>query len=347
MAKQSLLATDGAEKRPWGVAGPLRLPDDVKAKLSVLYIAKHALAGGAFDIRDGSHAVYHHSIRKVLESIGLRVVADDNFEAIGSTKNINYLFSLLNRADFFNSEVLAATLAERFALPYLGARPILRAVSDDKHFTKLLARDAAVPTPEWSLVHRGVPYDIDTLIGVPAVVKPNNSSASWGLKVCTSIAELKDHIDYLHTEGHDALIERLVPGLDVAVSIIGPGPAWTLPLVIQSIGDDGAVISYEAKRGFAKDIDIRPFEEKAISNELTLATAAICQRLGPFDYGRFDFRVDVKTGRWHFLEANVSCNLAENKAIAKSAAMVDVSHAELVETILVHSLQRNRFLITD
>jgi D-alanine-D-alanine ligase len=61
----------------------------------------------------------------------------------------------------------------------------------------------------------------------------------------------------------------------------------------------------------------------------------------PFDYGRFEFRVDVATGTIHFLEVNLNCNLWSAKVFGRSAALVGFSQRELIETILAESLMRH------
>ena len=41
-----------------------------------------------------------------------------------------------------------------------------------------------------------------------------------------------------------------------------------------------------------------------------------------------------------FMEVNLSCNLWSKKTVSGAARLLGVSHVELVETILVHSLRR-------
>jgi D-alanine-D-alanine ligase len=64
----------------------------------------------------------------------------------------------------------------------------------------------------------------------------------------------------------------------------------------------------------------------------------------PFDYGRFEFRLDVRTGEILFLEVNLNCNLWSRKTIALAASRLGWSHTDLIETILVESLDRQGLL---
>src|SRR3546814_14715633 len=79
--------------------------------------------------------------------------------------------------------MLLPLLCNQHRLPYLGASPIVRGLSDDKHLTKLEAAARSVPTAPWALFRRGASVDASRF--PPArrgVIKPNNSSASWGVR---------------------------------------------------------------------------------------------------------------------------------------------------------------------
>ncbi len=118
----------------------------------------------------------------MLEGLGLNLTLSEIHEILfNPPEEIDFVFPLLNRAGFFSSEMLAPLLCEKAGLAYLGANPILRGLSDDKHLAKRAAIDAGVPTPAWAIFRKGAPITSDKLPG-PAryVVKPNNSSASWG-----------------------------------------------------------------------------------------------------------------------------------------------------------------------
>src|SRR3546814_20162583 len=81
----------------------------------------------------------------------------------------------------------------------MGASPICRCLSDDKHLTKLEAAARGVPTAPWALFRRGAP--VDAARCPPArrwVLKPNNSSASWGVRDAHDRIELARSIAEIH-----------------------------------------------------------------------------------------------------------------------------------------------------
>jgi hypothetical protein len=75
---------------------------------------------------DGNHAVYHVEIRTILEELGLNLSLADSFEVLFERPDVDFVFPLLNRAGFLNSEMLGPLLCTRLGLPFVGASPILR-----------------------------------------------------------------------------------------------------------------------------------------------------------------------------------------------------------------------------
>jgi D-alanine-D-alanine ligase len=117
---------------------PTRLPDAIRQQ-RLLFIAKHARWTGALHPEDGNHALYHREIREILEGLGVPLVIADSYAALFDRPDADFVFPLLNRGGFFNSEMLLPLLCNRMGLPYVGASPIVRGLSDDKHLTKLEA----------------------------------------------------------------------------------------------------------------------------------------------------------------------------------------------------------------
>ncbi|BBF68056.1 D-alanine--D-alanine ligase family protein [Sphingomonas bisphenolicum] len=326
----------------------IRIPAADKARLHILFLAKHARAGGRPDAQDGNHAVYHHEMRTTLEAIGLHVDVADSYDALFDRPDADFVVTLLNRGGFQNSEMLAPLLLSRHAMPHLGASPIVRGLSDDKYLSKLIARARGVPTMNAQLFRRGGLFDAPAFQADRLVVKPNASSASWGVKMVDDWTAAQDHADSLFALGHDVLVEQWAPLLDVAVPVIGGsgGQPWILPPMLYVPADPHRERSYEEKRGLidAGDDPLVLVEDMDLRARLEAMTAALLPEFWPFDYGRFEFRYDPASGQVLFMEVNLSCNLWSKKTISRSAASIGLDHAALVETIVGHSLARQGLL---
>lgn len=323
-----------------------RIPEQARERLRVLFIAKHVFWQGGLHHEDGNHAIYHREIRHVLEGLGLNLALADSYEALFADPGCDFVFPLLNRGGFLNSEMLLPLLATRLGLPFLGASPILRGLSDDKHLTKLEARSRGVPTAPWAIYRRGAPVDATPCPKADRlVIKPNASSASWGVRDAADWAGTRLAIEEIHEEGQDAIVEPFLDGSDVEVPVIHCGGRPTImPMMLFEQADPSHLRTYSEKRDLVEREEkyrLVPFDNSEWAQEITRYTCAIARVFFPFDYGRFEFRLDAKSGTLNFLECNLNCNLWSEKVFGRSAGLMGWTHADLIETILCESLSRH------
>ena len=327
------------------LAAPRALPAAAKRALKIMLIAKHVHWEGGLHPTDGTHATYHREMRAALEHIGVRLKLADSYEALFERPQADFVFPLLNRGGFLNSEMMLPLLCERHGIPYLGASPIVRGLSDDKHLSKRVAVARGLPTAPWAIFRRGAAIDLEICPRAGHyVVKPNASSASWGISAAQDRDELQVAIRRIQGEGHDALVEPFIPGHDIEVSVITlDGELYILPTQIVEQDDPWQLRTYQEKRNLVggQAYEIRPLTDRRLIGEVERQTRLMMGEFIPFDYGRFEFRFDSETGEVRFMEVNLNCNLWSKKTIAMAAAQIGWNHAELIETILTGSLQRH------
>ncbi len=324
---------------------PLRISETAKRDLKLLFIAKHAMSKGDLDQVDGNHAVYHHETRTILEGLFDKLVVADSYEALLTDPGVDFVFPLLNRGGFFNSEMLCPLLCNRLGIPFLGANPIMRGQSDDKHLTKLEGVARGVPTCNWAVYRAGAPIDPGRCPeGDRFVIKPNNSSASWGLGDATDWAGVKSAVEAIHQEGYDAIVEPFMKGSDVEVPVVEmPSGPFIMPPMLFKQADPEHLRTHEEKRDLvdrSQKYELVPFEAETAWPKIKAMTLALAEIFRPFDYGRFEFRYDEATGEVNLLEVNLQCNLWSQKVYGRSAQLLGWSQTELIETIIAQSLMR-------
>ena len=325
------------------------IPESAKRALRILFIAKHAKWSGGLHPDDGNHALYHVEVRGILEELGLNLILEDRYEALFDRPEADFVFPLLNRGGFLNSEMLLPLLCTRHAIPYLGATPILRGVADDKHLTKLAAAARGVPTAPWAIYRRGAPVDPARCpAGARMVVKPNASSASWGVQDAHDWAGVEAAIAGIHAEGHDAIVEPFLNGSDVEVPVITVDrEPVIMPMMLFEQADPTHLRTYWEKRDLverAQKYRLVPFVDEEWQPIIADYTRRMAEEYRPFDYGRFEFRLDREGGRVQFLEVNLQANLWSKKVFGRSAELAGLSQAQLVETILYEGLRRHGLL---
>jgi D-alanine-D-alanine ligase len=151
------------------------------------------------------------------------------------------------------------------------------------------------------------------------------------------------HIEQVLSEGHDAIVEPHFGSADAVLPVVGGDGVVILPAMRFSMpGASDNFRSYEEKRALvdAPKETLERIEDAELSAKLEEYTRLVLPEVWPFDYARFEFRHDATTGELRFMEVNLSCNLWSKKTVSGAARLLGVSHVELVETILAHSMLR-------
>ena len=328
---------------------PRQIPEEAKRRLRIMFVAKHAKWDGALHPEDGNHALYHVETREILRGLGLKLVVEDRYEALFEKPDVDFVFPLLNRGGFLNSEMMLPLLATRAGIPFLGGSPILRGLADDKHLTKLCAAARGVPTAPWAVFRRGAPVDQERCPeGERLVIKPNASSASWGVQDATDWSGVEAAVADIHSQGHDAIVEPFLNGSDVEVPVVTiDGAPVVMPMMLFEQANPSHLRTYYEKRDLVDRADkyqLVPFEDAEWMPRITEYTRALAQEYRPFDYGRFEFRLDRDGGKVQFLEVNLQANLWSQKVFGRSAALAGLSQPQLIETILYEGLRRHGLL---
>ena len=141
--------------------------DDIRVLFLAHYAPDNLHTSIPPNIKDIVYAKYHFRIFEVLKELFPQTISSRD-PAIMLQKNLHadYIFSLYNRMPFRNSEVFVSAVAEFHSIPYLGARPNIRALAEDKHLAKMMATYAGVVTPKWRV------YNVDSDLQEPEFEPP-------------------------------------------------------------------------------------------------------------------------------------------------------------------------------
>ncbi|WP_299410881.1 ATP-grasp domain-containing protein [uncultured Roseobacter sp.] len=324
-----------------------------RRQLKILYLARFAPNDvedkiAPVDTKHGIFSTYHYDLFHELCKLDLDVTPSRSVDhLIAQNRRYNYVFSVLNRASYRNSESLVSSVCEYLGLAYLGAPPHVRSLAEDKHLAKTLFRACGIPTPEWMVQrHKNISQPSIEFEG-PYFVKPRFGAASELISE-SSIQERKagaiEQVRWLHEQGEDALVEQYVSGENVSLGVLQAERPILLPCTIDNSDLAGGVVTYGQKRmvdgGFQRSL----FEH----NPTILKMQEICNRIlvnaSPMDYFRADFRVCKKTNTVSCLEFNICCNLGRHASIAIASKMIGISYSALLEHILSVSLRRQNIL---
>jgi D-alanine-D-alanine ligase len=122
----------------------------------------------------------------------------------------------------------------------------------------------------------------------------------------------------------------------------GGEPAM-LPMMIFEQADPTHLRTYQEKRDLvdrSAKYSLKLFDEPEIGARIAAMTAQMTEVFRPFDFGRFEFRVDFATGEVRLLEVNLNCNLWSEKVFGRAAVAAGFTQADLIETIVAESMLR-------
>lgn len=322
-------------------------PPTVSSPLRILYLANYAPLNSVEATGEQGESVrytqYHKEMFALLEGLGFDVTSSRSVEALlDSPSSYDYVFSLLNRAPYRGSEILVSALCEYFRLSYLGARPHIRAVAEDKYVAKLVAKQLGFDVPA-GRVYRATDLELSApSFRGPYIAKPRCGASSKHITEDCIQDLWKDlvlEVRRLLELGDDVLVEEWIPGINISLPVIGGTPLLILQPYQLDSPKKGQLVTYSQKRGLEKSLKRSLFEDKAIYDEISRSALRLYSELRPLDYFRLDFRI-TDSSKPVFLEFNVCCNIGPQSGFYACARRQGLSHREMLIHILSHSFKR-------
>lgn len=308
------------------------------------------LAGGLSHERD----VSLHSGRRVADALAAAGVhcdvrdADASLLAELTPPHPPYDVCLIALHGGAGEDGALREVLELTGLPYAGSTPDACRLAWDKPTAKALLRRAGLATPEAvvlphaSFRELGAAAVLDRLIarlGLPLMVKPGRGGSALGASVVRTAEQLPAAMVACFSYGEAALVERLVEGVEVAVTVLdGPTGPQALPAVeIQPLS---GVYDYEARYTAGQTafyVPARlPAEQAAAVAEVAVAAHTA---LGLRDLSRVDLIVDRDGSLW-VLELNVAPGMTETSLLPLAVDAAGLSFGAVLAGLLQRALAR-------
>ena len=114
-------------------------------------------------------------------------------------------------------------LLDLLEIPYQCSGVLGSAIAMDKHVTKVLYRQAAIPTPDWIELSRDeiiVPSTLVKLLGLPLMVKPCTQGSSVGMTKVTEEGGLGQAISNALKWDERVIVEAFVKGRELTGGVL-------------------------------------------------------------------------------------------------------------------------------
>lgn len=240
------------------------------------------------------------------------------------------------------------TVLEMLQLRYVGAEPAASRLAFDKPTANTVVARAGLNVPEaWVLPHSTFrDLGADALLsgamralGLPLVVQPARGGSALGCSIVHDVSELPSAMVSCFAYAEDALLQRYVSGMEVAVSVIDTedGPVALPPV---EIVPDGPFYDYQARYTAGATEFFVPARLDPAAREAVAAAAVSAHRaLGLRDLSRSDLIVDADGVPW-FLESNVAPGMTETSLFPLAVAGSGQRLGDVLRALLVHAHHR-------
>jgi D-alanine-D-alanine ligase len=233
-------------------------------------------------------------------------------------------------------------LLEIVGVPYTASGPGACMRCMDKVAAKHALRDAGIPTPDFHAFSqtafeelgatRALPA-IEERLDFPIVVKPAAGGSALGIRFARTPADVPNALMAALSYDSKVLLERYVPGRDLAVSVLdSPDGPEALP-VVEAIPMDEDFYDFESRYEIGRTRFVCPAElpEELTrrAQELALATY---KTLGCAGFARVDLLTDGDD--LTVIEANAIPGLTDTSLLPLAADAAGISFDEFVSRML-------------
>jgi D-alanine-D-alanine ligase len=235
-------------------------------------------------------------------------------------------------------------LLEVLQLPYTGSGVSACARCSDKILTKHALRDAGLPTPDWvafsdsAFRELGAADTLDAIelrLDFPLVVKPASQGSALGIKFARTPDDVPAALVAAFSYGRNVVLERYVPGRDLAVSVLGRvgGGAEVLPIV-EAIPQGQDFYDFASRYDIGRTLFECPAE---LDDVLTARVQQIAldayELLGCDGFARVDMMVG-DDDEPQILEINPIPGLTETSLLPQAADAAGIAFDELVARVV-------------
>lgn len=229
---------------------------------------------------------------------------------------------------------------ELLELPYTGCSFYQSVLTFNKRDTLSVLAKFNIPRAKSIYLTKGDAITarevVDTL-GLPFMVKPNQSGSSLGVSKVNNIEDFDKALDFAFAEDNDILIESYLKGTEVSVGVLNFNGKTTV-LGLTEIVSHNDFFDYEAKY-LGKSEEITPARLDATTEQKVRETAAKAyEALGMSGFSRTDFI--VMNGEPHFIEINTNPGLSPQSIFPQQAQHAGIAFSDLLDNEIQHALQR-------
>lgn len=231
---------------------------------------------------------------------------------------------------------------ELLDIPYQGSGVLGSALVMDKHLSKLIYRQAGLPTADWAMATAAdlaAPERLLADLTLPVVVKPVHQGSSLGMSIVEEAAQLGPALAKALALDEQVMVEQYVAGRELTGGVIGNAELVALPIVEIIPGEQYRFFDYQAKYQAGASREICPADlEPAVAEEARRYAVAAHRALQLRGYSRTDM-ILTAAGALCILETNTIPGMTPTSLLPQAAAAHGLSFSQLLDRLLELALE--------
>lgn len=249
------------------------------------------------------------------------------------------------------SRAQAPLLLDILGTPYSGSDVFSSVLMNNKHFCKQALKSLDILMSKSCIVNHQLPLKEKYIKDwqYPLFVKPNCEGSSLGISsenVCHTPKEVLRFTDKLLEEFDEIIVEEYVPGLDITNYLIGNPPNYYInDIVGAELLDSSPFAVYGLKEKHNKARTLY-FNNEFLTQELIDAirrqSEKIATLLGVRDICRIDYRINLSSEKFYFIEINSAPRFSSTSEIGFIARKKGM-HFKDITKLFIESVNKRLF----
>jgi D-alanine-D-alanine ligase len=241
-------------------------------------------------------------------------------------------------------------LLEVMGVAYTGSGVSACIRAADKVLAKHAMVDHGIPTPDFYAFNETAFKELGAAQALPAiadrlrfpiVVKPAGQGSALGIKFARTPADVPAALVAAFSYDRKVLLERHVPGRDLAVSIIEEAGAPRVLPIVEAVPEQEDFYDFEARYEIGRTRFVCPAALDpalaARADQIALDAYAL---LGCSGFARVDLMLEAQTDELYVLEVNPIPGLTETSLLPQAADAAGIEFDELIGRILAVAVKR-------
>lgn len=327
----------------------LAVDRDALKKIKLVAVAHSAVSREMFPTKEAYDAEYEvvsraAEVLKAIQKLGItaKLYPGDQYLLtnllIDQPNFVLNLVDTLKGKDSLQTSVPAAL--ELSNIPYTGAGMEGLVIGNNRNLVKHILKSYQIDTPEFQFIRR-VGTQIDESLGLPLIVKLNESGGSVGIDnkaVQETVKDAEKRVDdMIATYKIPVVVEHFIDGREVTACVFDDGTknhVFMAEKVFKTKPDGKhkftSFESYADEDSYKyKDVD------EQLSNKLAPLVVRAFNGLSFKDYAKFDIRVDEK-GTCYFTDCNPNTAFGPDKGLpfTEVLARADITFSDVLTSLL-------------